>query len=266
MNTYNYDEIVPQLGYFICRYCTPNWIISDSIIDFIDLTYIFEGSVTYTINGIPYEAGKGDLICIPKNSLRHAEIDPDNPMASYTANFQLYNLKGEDVLLPFPIVSKIDIRKDLMSLYQQMNIEWLEKGFGYVIKVRSIFLSILHCYFKILYYKESLESMDQRINKAIRYIYENYKTQINVDRLAGLVGLNPSYFGTLFKKSTGFAVKEYINNIRVSNAENLLASGEFSVKEAALRCGFEDNFYFSKVFKNIKGYPPSKVAIHTYLK
>jgi AraC-like DNA-binding protein len=262
----DYDGVIPQLDYFICRHCTPNWIMNDSIISFVDLTYIFEGEVIYTINGIPYKAEKGDLICIPKNSLRHAEINPNKPMAAYAANFQVHNLGGNEISLPFNIVSKVGIRNDLLSLYQELNITWIQKDPGYAIKVRSIFLNILYKYFTILYYNNSIDSVHPRIKKAIKFIYDNYKTNIEVGDLASLVSLNSSYFGTLFKHYTGLSVKEYINRVRIDTAENMLSGGEFSVKEAAYRCGFEDTFYFSKVFKRVKGYSPSKVMMHTYVK
>ncbi len=261
MSSTDFDSIIPDMKYFICRYCTPSWFMHDSIIDFVDMTYIFEGRVTYTINGIPYEAEKGDLFCIPRKSLRHAEIDPDNPMAAYASNLWLFDLNGKDVSLPFPIHNKIGIHDDLLSLYQELNFEWTQKKPGYAMKVRGIFLNILHKYFRILYYKDTAENVDIHIKKALRKINECYYTTINVEGLAKTVDLNPSYFGTLFKKHTGSSVKEYVNRIRISNAENMLASGEFSIAEAAYKCGFEDNFYFSKVFKKIKGYPPSKVKM-----
>ncbi|MNG23858.1 HTH-type transcriptional activator RhaS [compost metagenome] len=59
----------------------------------------------------------------------------------------------------------------------------------------------------------------------------------------------------------GASVKEYINRMKINNAENILLSGEFSVKEAAYKCGFEDIYYFSKLFKKIKGFPPSRILI-----
>lgn len=254
------------MRYFICRYCTPHWVINKSIIQFLDLTYVFDGKVTYTINGTNYVAGKGDLICIPKGSVRYAETDPENLMACYASNIFLYDLKGKQVGLPFPILSNIGIRDDIMSMYHDLNIEWMHKKPGYALKVCSIFLNILHRYFTILYYKDPHENMDPRIRKIIRYIYENSSSRIAVDDLASLIGLNTSYFGALFSKTTGCPVKEYINRVRVDNAENLLSSGELSVSEAAHRSGFEDAFYFSKTFKKIKGYSPSKVVLNTFLK
>ncbi|CAM3905340.1 AraC family transcriptional regulator [Cohnella lubricantis] len=259
--TIDYDGIVPEMRYFICRYCTSNWSMPESTIDFVDLTYVFEGSVTYIVNGVPYHAEKGDLICIPSRSKRQAEIDPDRPMAAYAANLWLYHLTGRDVSLPFPIHSKIGLRDDLLTLYKELNLEWMQKKPGSSMRVRAIMLSILHKYFRLIWYRDTADHADLHVSKVLRYIHENYHLRLEVKELARLVDLNPSYFGTLFKKHTGSAVKEYINKVRVNNAENMLVSGEFSITETAYRCGFEDVFYFSKVFKKVKGYSPSRVKM-----
>ena len=260
----DYGQIIPELHYFMCRYCTPNWVMNETLIDYVDLTYIFDGKVTYRIDGVSYEAGKGDLICIPSNSVRSAEIDRLNPMACYAANFWLTDRAGHPMELPFPILSKIGVREDLMFMYSELNAEWLLKKPGYAIKVRSLLLDVLYQYFNILYYKEPYKDADPRIRRVISYIYENYTSRITVDDLASLVGLNTSYLGTVFRNSTGYHIRDFINRIRVNNAENLIISGNITLKEAAAKSGFDDFFYFSKVFKKIKGYPPSKVVISTF--
>lgn len=259
--TSDYEGIIPEIEYFICRYCTPKWSIHKAAVDFIDLTYIFDGRVTYIVNDTPFEAEKGDLIYIPKGSMRQAIINPDKPMAAYASNFQLFNLDGKDISLPFSIKSKIGIHEDLLAYFHELNLEWTHKKPGYGMKVRSLFLTILHKLFGLLYYGDDVECMDIQIRKALRFIHDFYDTKITVKGLAEMAGLNSSYFGTRFKKITGLNVKEYINMIRISNAENLLLSGEFSINEVIYKCGFEDSFYFSRVFKKHKGYPPSKIKL-----
>jgi AraC-like DNA-binding protein len=258
----NYDEVIPRIGYLICRHCTANWGLNDISTDFIDLTYIFRGKATYIIDNIIYDVREGDLLCIPKGSMRYAVSDKQNLMSCYAVNIQLYNQDGQVTSLPFPILSRIGISEDLLSLYQELTIDWLEKIAGYRMKTQGTFLTILHHYLSLLYYKNSFETIDLRIRRAIHFIAGNFSSHIEVIDLADMVGLNPVYFGSLFRKSTGFSVKTYINRIRINNAENLLSSGEFSVQDVAYKCGFEDIFYFSKVFKSIKGYSPSKTILN----
>lgn len=257
----NYDDINPQIEYFINRHSTPSWIIEDSTTSFIDLTYIFKGRAYYIVNGTKYEVNQGDLICIPQGSRRSATTDAANLLVSYALNFQLYDLNGMNVELPFQLVSHIGEEEELLSLYNELTIEWLKKNSGYKLKARSLILMILNYYFQHLFYKGNNSDMDKRIQKAVTHIVGNLQNQIEVEELASYVGVTSAYFGTLFKKNMGTSVKEYINRMKINNAENILLSGEFSVHEAAYKCGFEDIYYFSKVFKKIKGFPPSKVFL-----
>jgi AraC family transcriptional regulator, L-rhamnose operon regulatory protein RhaS len=257
----DYKEINPQIEYFINRRSTPNWIIEDATTTFIDLSYFSSGKAFYKVNGEYYELNQGDLICIPQNSRRSATTDPNNPIESFAINFQLYDIRGNNVELPFPLVSHIGISEELLSLYNELTLVWLKKSPGFEIKARALLLMILHHYFKRFYYKINVQNIDSRIQKTTRYILNNLHNPIEVEELASIAGVTTAYFGTLFKKYTGSSVKEYINKMKISNAENILLSGEFSVKDAAYKCGFEDIFYFSKLFKKIKGYPPSKILL-----
>ena len=168
----DYGQAIPELHYFMCRYCTSNWVMNETFINYVDLTYIFDGKVTYRIDGVTYEAGKGDLICIPAGSVRSAEIDRQNPMACYAANFWLTDRMGRPMDLPFPIRSNIGVREDLMFLYSELNAEWLLKKPGYAIKVRSLLLNVLYQYFNILYYNEPYKDSDPRVRRVISYIYD----------------------------------------------------------------------------------------------
>ncbi|MNV95199.1 HTH-type transcriptional activator RhaS [compost metagenome] len=91
------------------------------------------------------------------------------------------------------------------------------------------------------------------------YIMDHYAEEVTLGDLAGLVGLNPEYLGKLFKQNTGSTCKEFLNRVRVNNAEMILTAGGFNVSEVAEHCGYHDVAYFSNVFKRIKGYPPSSV-------
>lgn len=256
----NYGEINPQIEYFINRHSSPSWIIEDATTSFIDLTYIHRGRAFYTVNGVIHTVCSGDMICIPQGSRRSAFTDPEDPMVSFALNFQLYDKDNRDVVLPFPTVSHIGEPEELLALYYEMTLEWLKRDQGFELKARGLLLMILHKYFKYLVYKNT-NRIDKRIQNAVSFILGNLQGQIDIEELAKNAGLTAAYFGTLFKSYMGMSIKEYITRMRISNAENMLLSGEFTVQEAAYKCGIEDFFYFSKLFKKIKGFPPSKILL-----
>ncbi|MBP7402907.1 MAG: helix-turn-helix domain-containing protein [Clostridia bacterium] len=256
----DYDDLVPDLRNFIHRHCTPTWRIPTATVDFVDLTYVYRGHGTFIVNGTVLDAGPGDMICVPRGGTIQAGTDPDDPMCLFACNMILRDTAGFDASVPFPAYARIGVRDNLLTLYNELNTVWVRRRPGYRILVRSILLRILHLYFAILYFHNDAPDMDPHVVKAVRYLHENYSSAIDVGSLAGRIGLNRSYFGTVFRNATGLTVKEYLNRIRVDHAENLLVSGEFPVKDVAARCGFEDPFYFCKVFRRFKGLPPSEFA------
>ncbi|GHV88760.1 hypothetical protein AGMMS50267_11200 [Spirochaetia bacterium] len=73
-----------------------------------------------------------------------------------------------------------------------------------------------------------------------------------------MVGLNAVYLDSLFKKETGATLHQYQIKVRIKNAENMLRSGKYKVNKVAEHCGYSDVLHFSRQFKSVMGFPPSK--------
>lgn len=96
------------------------------------------------------------------------------------------------------------------------------------------------------------------IRKAIAYISQNYNTNLTLEEVANHVHLNPTYFSTLFKQSSGSSFKEYLNIVRVEESKRLLSNTDYSIIDIAVATGFENQSYFSKVFKKYTGLTPKQ--------
>lgn len=96
------------------------------------------------------------------------------------------------------------------------------------------------------------------IKKAMLYISEHFNMPLTLEEVADHVHLHPSYFSTLFKSSTGSSFKEYLNMVRIEESKRLLANTDFSIIDIAVATGFEDQSYFSKVFKKYTGLTPKQ--------
>jgi AraC-like DNA-binding protein len=223
-----------------------------------DLTYVLRGKAAYFIDGVRLDLAGGDLLCVPKGSVRQARAVPEDLMTCYAVNFTLHNGQGRDASLPFPLVSHVGIKKDLIRLFEELSFTWTEQQPAFALKSRSYFLLIIHRLFELISSGADASLEDYRIKKAIRYIVKHYADRLYVGDLAGLAGLNPVYFGALFKKQTGLTVSRYQARTRVRKAENMLRSGEYSVAEVAESCGYSDIYHFYKSFKAVMGMPPSK--------
>ncbi|WP_141504633.1 response regulator [Paenibacillus luteus] len=97
----------------------------------------------------------------------------------------------------------------------------------------------------------------QTITFLIDYINKNLNMEIKLDDLAQKVYLTPNYLGYLFKETMGVSFTEYITGRRMEHAKKLLAEPGSRVNEVALKIGYKNPHYFSKVFKEQTGLRPS---------
>ena len=96
------------------------------------------------------------------------------------------------------------------------------------------------------------------LNKIIKFMHENYAndTEIKLSTIADRFNLNIYHFCHIFKEFTGKTMKEYLNNLRIEKAEQLLVNTDAAIGEVAFLCGFNDSNYFSRKFRQIKGKSP----------
>ena len=90
------------------------------------------------------------------------------------------------------------------------------------------------------------------------YIENNLDSVLTNNELAGLHSWHPTYFANRFSKALGISPRNYIINKRIEKARQLLWLGGMTVAHVAREVGFADEFYFSRVFKNLTGMPPGK--------
>ena len=107
--------------------------------------------------------------------------------------------------------------------------------------------------------RKSGESSSARIyvKNAIKFIQRNFSNSIDVSDIASHVGLSRSHLYRIFVKHLSLSPNEYLTQFRINQACILLRTSGLSVGEIASSVGFEDQLYFSRVFKKIKGVPPS---------
>ncbi|MBT2288794.1 AraC family transcriptional regulator [Paenibacillus albidus] len=90
------------------------------------------------------------------------------------------------------------------------------------------------------------------------YIFNHLYEELSLDRLAEVAGLNGSYLSQLFKKETGFTISDYIQRERIEEAKRLMDSSSITLSDIASRLHFNDQSYFTKVFKKYTGVTPKQ--------
>jgi AraC-like DNA-binding protein len=96
------------------------------------------------------------------------------------------------------------------------------------------------------------------LRKAERFIWENYTRKISLKEVADMSGLSAPYFSTIFKDEMGENFSNYLNRLRVEKAAAMLRETECPISGISAACGFEDQSWFSKIFKSFTGVSPCK--------
>lgn len=169
-------------------------------------------------------------------SARHLEqagyIRPDSPILRDTVG---------EVMAAYQSLLPLMEREDLVSVLER----------------KIVLLRMIEGLFRHNHQQCPPISSCQKIERAIEFLSQNYTRSLNVDELAEMFTMSPTNFRRLFKKYSGKTPKELIKTLRISRAKELLSHGH-AVKTVADEVGYEDVFYFMKVFKQATTLTPGQ--------
>ncbi|BBI31919.1 response regulator transcription factor [Cohnella abietis] len=102
-------------------------------------------------------------------------------------------------------------------------------------------------------------SKNESMQEILHYINRNYhEGGISIQSLSERFFMNPTYISQLFRKEVGETFTEYISRLRINHASELLRTTDLPVNEISERVGFQDYFYFSRIFKKLTGQTSSQ--------
>lgn len=247
----------------------------------IEMIYGYVGRSKVLLNGQTLFFGEGDLLLLNSNDV-HSIVGLDerteylmvqfDPSLLYTGSHSFFEIK---YLLPFTLSSSThqkiffhdefeDI--DILSLMENIRDESERKDYGYELAIRTdisrIFLWILRTWNKRginLNIEEKItETSAQRLQAAISFAKNNFKSEISAKDAAKACNVSYSYFSRFFKNVTKRSFSDYVNFLRITEAEKMLTESDIPITEIAYEVGFSSSSYFIAQFKSTKGISPAK--------
>ncbi|GFZ83117.1 DNA-binding response regulator [Paenibacillus marchantiophytorum] len=103
-----------------------------------------------------------------------------------------------------------------------------------------------------------MEIEHQTIREIAQYVNENFYKDINLSEISKLFYVTPNYVSYLFKKEMGVNFTEYISKLRIDYAGTLLHNANLTIQQVSEKSGFNDYFYFTRIFKKVTGLTPSE--------
>ena len=209
------------------------------------------------VEGRKYHLGRSDAFCIPRHKRHRYYADEKEPWSILWVHF-----KGESISY-YPVqecrVIHLSSRASdnrmmvlFKLLFRVLERNYTLGNFIYISQVLALILSEI-------YFREKMDestTSDRHVTQVVRYMYQNLNKNLTLSDISREVELSKSYLNAIFKAQTGKSPVEFFIHLKMQEACKLLKSGQMYVYEAAAALGYEDQYYFSRIFKKVVGVSP----------
>ena len=140
------------------------------------------------------------------------------------------------------------VKEIFLSVYEHFSL----KTPGYICKCKSLIYELFY-----ILTKASCERPNHKLDASMKYLYDNcYRPDFDLKKMICASGLSEAYFRRLFREVYDCSAVDFVSQLRVDRAKSLLESTDNTITEIAVRCGFSDDKYFFRVFKERTGRTP----------
>lgn len=165
-----------------------------------------------------------------------------------------------------------DVYKEIIDLFKFSIL-----NYGIVIKDNDLLEALSNNFYKFSSIDEIFDNLLQKINESLiewttekklenskpirlakQFINENYSQLLTLEIIGDKIGFNPTYFSSVFKKETGMNFVDYLTEVRIQNAKQILVETDRNILDISIQVGFNDIKYFTKKFKKSSGLSPSE--------
>ena len=277
-NAYSTERSFPYRKYFIfsndyfrsldayvytCGYetCEPGHSYGPVLRSGYLIHYVLGGKGYYRVNNTMYRLEEGDAFLICPDELIYYEADKKEPWTYTWIGFQGVKIRGylERTSLPATPVFHYG-HDDRIRLCHEKMFEANQLSGN-----RDLIMnSILYEYLFLLarkFPREQISPGEKQsiyVEEALRYLESRYGQELSIKALADELGLDRSHLHRVFKAATGVSPQEYLLDLRIRKASELLKRTDLPVSVIALSVGYEDTLYFSRLFKKKKGHSPTR--------
>lgn len=240
--------------------------------DYLFINYVTSGSAFYTVGAHEFIATKGDVVIINAHQM--------HTRRALTDEFNVFDIGIEDIHIKdlptnclvsekrAPLLPLVNYSSEIYELYRDILNLQLHQELGWKLLVKAQIMKMLVLILKemtpaVSSVRTGFLQFDSYEKEAIThtmivFIQEHYKTKITLDTLTRHSYLSSVYISKVFKEATGETPINYLIKIRIDKAKELLAEDRLSMKEIAIEVGYDDYYYFSKLFKKNTGLSPTQ--------
>ena len=213
------------------------------------LAFRISGSATIKAGKEEYFINTNDILYLPQNMSYSAKYTDTEIIVVH-----FFTEKDDKEIEVF----HFEEGEKLYKMFLKLVSVWKNKTPAFKMFSKGVFYDILGTILEM----ESTVNLPEHFLSAVSFINSSYKdNSLNIEAICKFSGISPTTFRQLFKKHYNKKVVEYITELRLENARNLISSG-MSVENAAYDSGFNDPKYFARVVKKYLACTPRELKVY----
>lgn len=228
------------------------------------LIMITEGTLFITANGAPRVVSAGQYIMLPAGEEHYGAAPSQGRLSYLWAHFrgEFRECAGSDnagfaYLLP-ETARLSDYGRSAQLFHQLMDLSLEERLYSQDMADYAVSLLMMELSQEYFISAGGAQRLSPAVASAREWIKNHCFRPFTAAELAEALGYSADYLSTLFKQSTGESITRCANRLRINTAKTLLTNYGVTAKEAAYSCGFSDEKYFMKVFRQFEGLTPTQ--------
>jgi AraC-like DNA-binding protein/mannose-6-phosphate isomerase-like protein (cupin superfamily) len=252
------DMMVVSCGYRSGKHPTIGYDVHKNPCEEYFLKYCTEGEGWYEVDGTRYRVRPGDLIiCKNWQAHKYGAMDKNPWTVSWVYFIGNHGTDYMDLLQGEKThqVIHLGLNAKIESYFYEM-LKKVEKGYALQYHIHSA--NVLKSLLSYIHMKSETKLLNKmnRFEDVLIYMKQNLYMNISLDDMAHHFSLSKDHFTKLFKKQYGFTPVDYFIHMKMQRACKLLTTTQEPIKAIAQELGYQDYYYFSRLFKNKIGISP----------
>lgn len=274
--------------------CPDGWSLTGRVLDETEVIVVYEGVLHCNVGENSYYLKEGEACLVPPGEpvdqyadsgpcrFFYAHLDsPIRPAASGVRGQIVSNYLNRPATPAafyfLPPVSPGDAllclggqmdtgryKNEIFTLFQRLllerNRQTIHSSLMISLELSQILVLLGQCWIQqAAVLPPVLERREQNrlVQDALLYLNSNFASPIRISELAVRLQVSQQYLARLFKAEVGMSPIRYLNRLRIEKAKEFMRTNAVNISEAALAVGFDNIYYFSRLFKQLEGMSPS---------
>ena len=224
------------------------------------MIYITLGEGNFSCGGKNYQVKPGNIMLVLPGIKHRYQPLLETGWHEYWVGFKgayFSRLLEEGRFSDEHVFFETGLQDSILSLFKQIIDEVGSQRPLYQLKTCALILSLIAEVLTRERRKEQPNYYEKIVAKAKYLMESNIFDDINLTSISDQLGISTSRLNEIFKTYTSMTPYQYYIHVKIYKAESILEQGDLSIKEVAYKMGFEDQYYFSRLFKSKTGFSPS---------